>query len=126
MSLPTGNYNITVPRGVEGLFNDDGSVTPGQPLLILPPSENPGNSKVRQAANVMHSFLLFPDNFGAMQWLVETVQGPPGLVTIKHLDSGAFISYDGEAQPMKPVGLYPGDPRPWALKAAPDPQPGVF
>ena len=73
MSVPTGVYKITVPHGDDGFFHEDGSTDPRHPLLILPPSGNPENSKVRQAAIVIHSFLPFPSNFAAIQWLVEDV-----------------------------------------------------
>lgn len=56
---------------------------------------------------------LVPDN-GAIQWMVERGRGN-GLVTIKNMASGTFVSYDGEASRMKGIGLYP-QPREWALR----------
>ncbi|KJY24378.1 hypothetical protein VR46_42485 [Streptomyces sp. NRRL S-444] len=75
----------------------DGASEPKTPVVLLPPTGNPGEQ----------------------EWQLEKLSNGNctirnGICTIRNLRSETYVSYDGDPETNKPVVGYP-EPREWAL-----------
>ncbi|MEY2233879.1 MULTISPECIES: RICIN domain-containing protein [Streptomyces] len=87
--VPNGTYTITRPPE-QLLTLLDGAPEPKTPVVLLPPTGNPGEQ----------------------EWQLEKLSN--GNYTIRNLRSETYVSYDGDPEMNKPVVGYP-EPREWAL-----------
>ncbi len=87
--VPNGTYTITRPPE-QLLTLLDGASEPKTPVVLLPPTGNPGEQ----------------------EWQLERLDN--GNYTIRNLRSETHVSYDGDPEMNKPVVGYP-EPREWAL-----------
>ena len=87
--VPNGAYMITRP-GEQMLTMEGGSSEPKTPVVLLPPTGNPGEQ----------------------EWQMEELSN--GNCTIRNLRSGTYLAFDGDPEMNKPVVGFP-EPREWAL-----------
>ncbi|WP_371572273.1 hypothetical protein [Streptomyces sp. NBC_01314] len=87
--VPNGLYMIIRP-GEQMLTMEGGSSEPKTPVVLLPPTGNPGEQ----------------------EWQLEVLSN--GNYTIRNLRSETYLSFDGAPEMNKPVVGYP-EPREWAL-----------
>ncbi|MFJ3519868.1 RICIN domain-containing protein [Streptomyces sp. NPDC090131] len=87
--VPNGAYMITRP-GEQLLTMEGGSSEPKTPVVLLPPTGNPGEQ----------------------EWQLKELSN--GNYTIRNIRSGTYLSFDSDPEPNKPVVGFP-EPREWAL-----------
>ena len=96
--VPNGTYAITRP-GEQMLTMEGGSSEPKTPVVLLPPTGNPGEQ----------------------EWQLEKLGN--GNCTMRNLRSGTYLSFDSDPEANKPVAGFP-EAREWALYQSA--QPGIF
>jgi hypothetical protein len=74
----------------------DGSSEPKTPVVLLPPTGNPGEQ----------------------EWQVEVLKN--GNCTIRNLRGKTYLGFDGDPEPNKPICGFP-DAREWALYQSAEP-----
>ncbi|WP_131766792.1 RICIN domain-containing protein [Candidatus Protofrankia californiensis] len=93
-SVPNGPYAIA-RLGENLLTLEGGSSRPGSPVVILPPTGNPGEQ----------------------EWALQALDN--GSYTIRNLTSGTYLGFEGDPYVNKPIAGYP-DPREWSLYPSPE------
>ncbi|MCW2870118.1 RICIN domain-containing protein [Actinacidiphila oryziradicis] len=88
-AVPNGTYAIARP-GEQLLTMEGGSAEPKTPAVLLPPTGTPGEQ----------------------EWSLEGLSN--GNYTIRNLESGTYLGFDGDPEVNKPVGGY-AERREWAL-----------
>ncbi|WRZ93630.1 hypothetical protein OHB54_34075 [Streptomyces sp. NBC_01007] len=96
--VPNGIYSITRP-GEQLLTVMGGSSEPKTPVVLLPPTGNPGEQ----------------------EWQLESLAN--GNCTMRNLRSQTYLAFDADPEINKPIGGF-SEPREWALYQSA--QPGTF